>query len=102
MSKTVTTLTFADLVDAVSDDAGLVGLSKTDVKKVIQSTFAEIEAQMAEGREIKIPGFGKFHAVERAARTGRNPATGETIQIPAKKSPKFTPGKPLKDSVAAG
>ena len=56
---------------------------------------------LAEGEEVKISGFGTFSVTERAPREGRNPATGETIQISAKKSPKFKAAKALKDAVNA-
>ena len=64
--------------------------------------FVEVVTEaLVEGQEVKVSGLGTFSVVERAAREGRNPATGETIQIGASKAPKFKAAKPLKDAVNA-
>lgn len=67
----------------------------------VEAILAVITEALAAGEEVAISGFGKFSVTERAAREGRNPATGETIQIAASKSPKFKAAKALKDSVNA-
>lgn len=67
----------------------------------VDAILAVITEALAAGEEVAISGFGKFSVTERAAREGRNPATGETIQIAASKSPKFKAAKALKDSVNA-
>lgn len=87
-----------DLIDAVH--AKHDTLTKKDVAAVIESLFEEVTHTVAKGGEISLIGFGKFHAAERAARIGRNPATGEELQIAASTVPKFTPGKAFKDAVA--
>jgi len=75
------------------------GLTKTDAKSVVDSVFAVLADAAAEGAEISINGFGKFKVKESAAREGRNPATGATIQIAASKKLGFTPAKALKDKL---
>lgn len=67
----------------------------------VEAILAVITEALAAGDEVSLTGFGKFSVTERAAREGRNPATGETIQIAASKSPKFKAAKALKDSVNA-
>ena len=67
----------------------------------LDAVVAVITEALAKGEEVKISGFGTFSVSERAARTGRNPMTGETIQIAASKSPKFKAAKALKDAVNA-
>ena len=76
-----------------------VGLSKTDAAKSVDSVFSNITSSLKSGNEVRIVGFGTFLITNRAATTGRNPRTGESIQIPAKKVPKFRAGKALKSSV---
>lgn len=81
----------------------------TEEKKVTQKAAGEyldaitevVMEALSEGVEVKISGFGTFSVTERAAREGRNPMTGETIQIEAKKSPKFKAAKALKEAVNA-
>ncbi len=67
----------------------------------LEAILAAITEALVAGDEVKIAGFGTFSVTERAAREGRNPATGETIQIAASKSPKFKAAKALKDIVNA-
>ena len=76
-----------------------VGISKTDAAKSVDSVFSNITSSLKSGNEVRIVGFGTFLVTNRAATTGRNPRTGESIQIPAKKVPKFRAGKSLKESV---
>lgn len=67
--------------------------------KALDAFVEVIPAALAEGDTVAIPGFGTFSVRERAARTGRNPRTGESIQIPASRMPAFKPGKGLKDAL---
>jgi len=85
-----------DLVAAVADSAGL---TKADAAKAVDAVFDNISSSLKGGGEVRLVGFGTFSVVNRKATTGRNPRTGETIQIPASKQPKFKAGKGLKDAV---
>ena len=85
-----------DLVSAVSDSAGL---SKADATKAVDSVFDNITNTLQKGDEVRLVGFGTFSVAQRKATTGRNPRTGETIQIRASKQPKFKAGKALKEAV---
>ena len=75
------------------------GLEVGQAKKAVEATLEEISQQLAGGNEIRLTGFGKFSAVARAAREGRNPKTGESMTIPAKTVPKFSAGAELKKAV---
>lgn len=83
-----------DLAKAVADQNGL---SQADAQKVLAGVLDGIVEAVARGEEVSLPGFGKFKRKERAAREGRNPATGESIQIAASSAVAFTPAKALKD-----
>lgn len=85
-----------DLVAAVADSAGL---SKADASSAVDAVFDSITSSLQGGGEVRLVGFGTFSVANRKASTGRNPRTGETIQIPASKQPKFKAGKGLKDAV---
>ena len=85
-----------DLVSAVAEHSGL---SKTDAGRAVDSVFGSIEGALKAGDEVRIVGFGSFSVAHRAASTGRNPRTGEAIQIAASKQPKFKAGAPLKAAV---
>jgi DNA-binding protein HU-beta len=85
-----------DLVAAVADSADL---SKADAAKAVDAVFDSITGSLKGGTEVRLVGFGTFSVANRKASTGRNPRTGETIQIPASKQPKFKAGKGLKDAV---
>jgi len=85
-----------DLIAAVS---GKTGLSKNDTTKTVDGVLETIENQLKQGGDVRLVGFGTFSVSNRAASEGRNPRTGEKIQIPASKQPKFKAGKGLKDSV---
>ena len=76
-----------------------LGITKKDATVAVDTVFEEITSVLADGGKADISGFGKFEVVERAARTGINPATKEKIQIAASKSAKFKAAKALKDSV---
>lgn len=86
----------SELVDAIAKDTGL---TKKDSEAALKSMIETISKELSKGREVSLIGFGTFGVGKRAARTGRNPKTGETIKIAASKSPKFKPGKALKDKV---
>lgn len=79
--------------------AARTGLDMGKAKLAVEATIEEITAQLATGNEVKLTGFGKFSPVARSARQGRNPQTGETIQIAAKTAAKFSPGAELKKAL---
>lgn len=85
-----------ELVALVSEQAGL---TKKSASGAVDALIQVIMSALEKGDAISFPGFGNFKVVERAAREGRNPATGTTIQIPASKVVKFTPGAGLKERV---
>ena len=85
-----------ELVNAVAEAAEL---SKKDAAKAVDAVFNAITNALKEGDKGQLIGFGNFEVRERAARKGRNPQTGEEIEIAASKVPAFKPGKQLKDAV---
>ena len=85
--------------DLISKVASSIGLSKTEAAKSVDAVFSNISGSLKNGNEVRMVGFGTFLVSNRAATTGRNPRTGESIQIPAKKVPKFRAGKVLKSTV---
>ena len=85
-----------DLIAAISTSAGL---SKEDSTRCVERIIDTISNALKRGEEVRIVGFGTFSVSHRKATTGRNPRTGESIQIPASRRPKFTVGKALKDAV---
>jgi len=85
-----------EIIEAI---ARATGMTKTDVENVYSATFDLIKEELTKGNEFSVAGFGKFKVTERAARTGRNPQTGETINIAASKSVGFKVGKDLKDKL---
>ena len=87
-----------ELVASVAEKAGL---TKKDAEKAVNALFESVQQALVEGNKVQMIGFGTFEVKERAARTGRNPQTNETIQIPASKNPVFKAGKALKDAVNA-
>ena len=87
----------AELVTKVAEKAGV---SKKDAEKVVVAVFDSIQAALKDGDKVQLVGFGTFETRERGARTGRNPRSGETIQIPASKVPAFKAGKAFKDAVS--
>ena len=74
-------------------------LYQRDIETLVATVFEEITHALEHGDRVELRGFGAFSTKQRDARTGRNPRTGESIQIPASKRPKFTVGKALKDAV---
>src|SRR5579859_4957067 len=85
-----------DLADHLSEREGL---TKTKAKEIIEAVLSTIVDAAKEGEEISLPGFGKFKVASRAAREGRNPATGAKIKIAASKKLSFTPAKAVKDAL---
>lgn len=88
----------SELIDAI---AGHAGLTKADAGKALDGMIAAIEGALKAGDSVTLVGFGTFSVKERAARSGRNPKTGATIEIPASKVPGFKAGKNLKDALGA-
>ena len=86
----------ADLANAVH---GLIGGTKVQAEEVVETIIREITKTLKSGGEVSIAGLGIFSTKTRAARTARNPRTGESVQVPAMKVPKFRAAKALKDSV---
>ena len=89
-------MTKADLISAISTDTGL---SKKDSETALGSVLTSITTSLQSGNDVRLVGFGTFKVSDRAARTGRNPRTGESIQIAASKVPTFKAGKELKEAV---
>lgn len=85
-----------DLINEVAETAEL---SKKDATKAVDALFDAIQNTLAKGDKVQLIGFGNFEVRERSARKGRNPQTGEEIEIGASKVPAFKPGKALKDAV---
>ena len=85
-----------ELIDAVANSAGL---SRADATKAVDGMLAAITGALASGSSVSLVGFGTFSVKARAARMGRNPRTGEPIQIAASNVPGFKAGKALKDAV---
>ncbi len=86
----------AELIEAMAEQTEL---TKKDVEKVLKSFVDVVSSELQKGGKVQLVGFGTFEVVERAAREGRNPSTGESMEIKASKSPKFKAGKSLKDIV---
>lgn len=85
--------------ELVGQVAAKTGMTKKDVEKVVSAFFATVEGSLKEGDKVQLVGFGTFEVRERKSRKGRNPQTGEEINIPATRVPAFKAGKALKDSV---
>ncbi len=85
-----------DLIAVVADSAGL---SKADAARAVDAALDSISGALSNGDEVRLVGFGTFSVAHRAAGKGRNPRTGETIDIPASKQPRFKAGKALKDAI---
>lgn len=86
----------ADVIAKIAKDASM---SKAAAEKALNSFTDTVKSSLKKGQGITLVGFGTFGISKRAARTGRNPATGESIKISARKVPKFKPGQALKDAV---
>ena len=87
-----------ELIAAVAEKAEL---SKKDAEKAVKAFTDVVSEELVNGGKIQLVGFGTFEVSERAAREGRNPKSGEVMNIPASKTPKFKAGKALKDMVNA-
>ena len=85
--------------DLAQQVASRTGLEPNQAKAAVDAMIEEITDQLKAGNEVKFTGFGKFSTVDRPAREGRNPQTGETVQIAAKTAPKFSAGAKLKQAV---
>ncbi len=85
-----------ELIAAIAEKTEL---SKKDSEKVLKAFIEVVTEELKKGEKIQLVGFGTFEVVERAARDGRNPQTGEVMPIPASKAPKFKAGKALKDEI---
>lgn len=85
-----------ELVDQIAAKADL---SRREAESAVDAALKTIEEQLAQGGEITLTGFGKFHVADRGARTGRNPQTGQPIQIKASRVPRFSAGAKLKQVV---
>ena len=83
--------------ELIAKVAESTGTTKKEAEKAVAATFDTICAALAAGDKVQLVGFGTFEVKERAARVGRKPSTGETIEIPAKKIPTFKAGKGFKD-----
>ena len=86
--------------DLVSEVASKAGMTKKDAEQVINAFFAVVQDALKGGDKVQLIGFGTFETRDRKARKGRNPQTGEEINIPASRVPAFKAGKALKDAVS--
>ena len=91
-------LTKADMVEKLFND---LGINKKDAKDLVDQFFEEVKAALAEGRSVKLSGFGNFELRDKNQRPGRNPKTGEEIPITARRVVTFKPGQKLKVKVEA-
>ena len=85
-----------ELIEAIAKEAGL---SKADAKRAIEAFTSTVKKQLKKGEAVRLIGFGTFSVKKRKARTGRNPQTGEEIDIAAKVVPRFKAGKGLREAV---
>jgi integration host factor beta subunit len=92
-------MTKAELIETL---ANKLPMNKAEAEKAINIVLEDIITALKQGQRVNISGFGTFSVSDRQARTGRNPKTGESIQISASRSAKFKPGKQLKDSLNEG
>ena len=86
----------SELVEAISEGADL---TKADAARALEAFIASVSKTLKKGDTVSLVGFGTFSVKKRAARTGRNPSTGETIKIKASKTPAFKAGKGFKDAI---
>tara|TARA_B100001013_G_scaffold113238_1_gene65085 strand:- start:220 stop:519 length:300 start_codon:yes stop_codon:yes gene_type:complete len=92
------TLTKADIVEELNDE---IGLNKREAKELVDMLFNDIKDLLSEGHEVKISGFGNFQLRNKSSRPGRNPRTGEDVEITARRVVTFKSGQKLKESVKA-
>lgn len=86
----------SELIERMASDADI---SKAAAERALESFTTSVKSPLKKGGSVALVGFGSFAVTKRAARTGRNPKTGEEIKIKARKAPKFTPGKAFKDAL---
>ena len=86
----------AELVEAIAEKTGL---TKADATRALEATFEVITKALKKGERVPVAGFGTFNVTKRKAREGRNPQTGATVKIPARKAVTFKAGTALKDAV---
>ncbi len=89
-------MTKVDLIDQVAEKSGL---AKKEVERLLETVVNSIQNALKNGEKVSLTGLGTFVVKEKKARVARNPKTGEQVQVPAKKSPKFRPGKELKELI---
>jgi len=87
----------AELVKRMAE---IAGTTKVNAEKLLDAFMQAVEEALAKGDKVVLVGFGSFQVVTRAEREGRNPKTGQPLKIPAKKVPKFVPGKKLEEAAA--
>lgn len=85
-----------ELIEHIATEADI---SKSSAGRALEAALRAIEHSLQKGDMVSLVGFGSFYVGKRAARTGRNPRTGEAIAVPASRSPRFKPGKGLRDAV---
>ena len=90
------TLTKSDIVEDLNNK---IGLNKREAKELVDLLFDDIKNLLSEGHEVKLSGFGNFQLRDKSSRPGRNPRTGEDVEISARRVVTFKPGQKLKDSV---
>ena len=88
-----------ELIEAIAEKSHT---SRSDSKKMLDALLETVTETLAQGDSVQLIGFGTFKSTERKARSGRNPRTGETVTIPAKRVPSFTAGNALKEAVQSG
>ena len=86
----------SELIERMASDADI---SKAAAERALESFTTSVQSTLKKGGSVTLVGFGSWSVTKRAARTGRNPKTGEAIKIKASKAPKFTPGKAFKDAL---
>lgn len=91
-------MTKVELIDKVAEG---LGLPKREVEKMLEKLISTIQNSLKAGQKVSVAGLGTFVVKEKKARTARNPKTGESVQVAAKKAPKFRPGKELKEIIQA-
>ena len=92
------TLTKSDIVEDLNNE---IGLNKREAKELVDMLFNDIKNLLSEGHEIKLSGFGNFQLRDKSSRPGRNPRTGEEVEISARRVVTFKSGQKLKESVKA-
>jgi DNA-binding protein HU-beta len=90
-------MTKIELVEALSEKTGM---QKKDAEKILETLVNTIQDALKQNIKVNVAGLGTFIVVEKKARVARNPKTGETVQVEAKRAPKFKPGKQLKELLA--